>query len=97
MKSVTKEPTRIGIKSNRKGETNIKLSQIDHIICQDDLDPKSEVSSIKIRSDLSFDDCPENIQYGEISANSIPEQVKMFNSFFTNVESSSLFSEDESS
>ncbi|CAF1085238.1 unnamed protein product, partial [Brachionus calyciflorus] len=48
-------------------------------------------------SDLAFDDCPENIQYGEISASSVPDQVELFNNFFTNVESSSFSTEDESS
>ena len=41
--SVTKEATRIGINSNKKGDTKVKISKIDHIICKDDLDPKSEV------------------------------------------------------
>ena len=43
IKSVTKEPTRIGVRSNKKGETNVKISKLDHIICQNDLDPISEV------------------------------------------------------
>jgi len=54
-------------------------------------------SSIKIKSDLAFDDCLENIQFGEINANSISEQVEMFNNYFTNVESASLSTKDESS
>jgi len=41
--TVTKEATRIGIKSNKKGDTNVKISKLDHIICQDDLEPISEV------------------------------------------------------
>ena len=40
-------------------------------------------SSIKIRSDLAFDENPETIQHGELNANSIPEQAEMFNNFFT--------------
>ncbi|CAF1036748.1 unnamed protein product [Brachionus calyciflorus] len=43
IKSVTKEPTRIAIKSNKKGENNVKISKIDYIICQNDLEPNSEV------------------------------------------------------
>ncbi|CAF0899323.1 unnamed protein product [Brachionus calyciflorus] len=50
-----------------------------------------------IRSDLAFDDCRENIKYGEVSAKSVPEQVEMFNNYLTNVESSSFSTEDESS
>ena len=53
-------------------------------------------SSFKIRSDLAFDENPETIQHGELNANSIPEQAEMFNNFFTNVESSSFSTEDES-
>ncbi|CAF1123725.1 unnamed protein product, partial [Brachionus calyciflorus] len=124
-----------------KGETNIKISKLDHIICQNDFDPISEVYSfLKInfsqikkfpdiddkwsfvkdkvieaielccplkkfknkdkdfssRSHLAFDYCPENIQFGEISARLVPYQVELFNNFFTNVESSSFSTEDES-
>ncbi|CAF0907881.1 unnamed protein product [Brachionus calyciflorus] len=205
IKSVTKELTRIGIKSGRKGDTNVKITKIDHIIYQDDLDPKSQVfgcpysghkflvasfnfsldtknepkntlwnyseknlnslknnllkinfnekdkfpnfddkwdffkdkvikaiesccplkkyknkekdfslwldeeliSAKKYRDychhllmdekNLAFNDFPESIQDGEICSNSIPEQVEMFNNFFTNVESTSFSTEDESS
>ena len=43
IKTVTNEATRIGLRCCKKGETNVKMSKIDHIICQEELDPKSEV------------------------------------------------------
>ena len=46
---------------------------------------------------MAFDDCPEYIQDGEQISNLISDQVEMFNTYFTNVESSSFSTQDESS
>ena len=43
LRTVTNEPTRIGVKSNKSGDITVKPSQIDHIIHQDGLDPSSEI------------------------------------------------------
>jgi hypothetical protein len=53
-------------------------------------------SSIKHRSDVSHDEIIEPIRFDHITASTAEEQAEMFNSFFTNIESSSFSSEDES-
>lgn len=43
LKTLTDQPTRIGVKNQFNGEINVKLSMIDHIIHQNDLKPTSQI------------------------------------------------------
>jgi hypothetical protein len=53
-------------------------------------------SSIKLRRDSSNGEFTEAIQFDDISASNAPDQAELFNNYFSNVESTSLSTEDES-
>jgi len=54
-------------------------------------------SSIKLRSDVSSDDCPSTMKNGDESASTPDDITTLFNTFFTTIESVSLTSPDECS